>query len=229
MTEGVASADQGCVDAIPATQGANLCWGVRAVADDDWLIFLDVARNRYRAVRKDIAPPISGLSSVYSLVDEDRSSGWLALADLGLVSRPPSSALAPAALELADAKISDVCALIPIALWARTVVRRGALMRAFSELSMAKARTAHRRDSLAQAQRAYARFAAARIWVPARYVCLFDSLSLMRFLLSEGIAAELVFGVRGRPFAAHCWVECEGELLDDGGEACASFKEIVRI
>ncbi|MEQ1818599.1 MAG: lasso peptide biosynthesis B2 protein [Terricaulis sp.] len=131
--------------------------------------------------------------------------------------------------EQEEATFGDVCSLAFAALWARRVVRRGALLQAFGALSAAKARIVPDARSLDYARRVHARFVAARIWLPARYVCLFDSLCLMRVLLAQGVKADLVFGVRGRPFAAHCWVECESEILDEGGEACASFVEIVRV
>lgn len=228
MIEPVASAGEPRVDAIPSDEIARLCWGVRAVADNDWLIFLDVARNRYRAIKTSDAPPIAGIAA-FSPEDASNTPGWRALARGGLVAAPASQGAPIRPVEHAGARFHDIVSLARAALWSRRIVRRGALLEAFGALSAAKARLSADGDDLSRAIRAHARFAAARIWIPARFVCLFDSLCLMRVLLAEGISADLVFGVRGRPFAAHCWVECEGEILDDGGEACASFVEIVRI
>lgn len=224
----MASAGDTRVDAIPSDGLARLCWGVRAVPDDDWLIFLDVARNRYRAIKRCDAPAIAGVA-LPGPSECRNESAWRALARGGLVAALPSRDAVVRPLEHASANLRDVVSVALAALWARRIVRRGKLLEAFGALSTAKARLSAGGDDLSRALDVHARFAAARIWIPARYVCLFDSLCLMRVLLAEGISADLVFGVRARPFAAHCWVECEGEILDDGGETCASFVEIVRI
>jgi len=228
VTERVASAGIAHAGATPSGEIAKLCWGVRAVIDDDWLIFLDVARNRYRAIKRSAAPGIAGIGQPV-LRSADNMPTWRALARDGLVSSPPYREAAERPVERTTAKVGDVFSVALAALWARRIVRHGTLLDAFGALSSAKARLSSDSSNSCRALSAYARFAAARIWIPGRYVCLFDSLCLMRVLLAQGVSADLVFGVRGRPFAAHCWVECEGEILDDGGEACSSFVEIVRI
>jgi hypothetical protein len=68
-----------------------------------------------------------------------------------------------------------------------------------------------------------------RPWYPHRMICLFDSLALMRFLCRCGAQGELVFGVRGMPFSAHCWVEHRGAPVNDEPGYCASFRQIVRV
>ncbi len=227
MTESLASASALRADVTPAHGLAQMRWGVRAAADGDWLIFLDVARNRYRAVGLTAAPPIAGVTALAPRACE-LASAWQALARDGLVTAPERNGVGAQA-QRAKPTWRDVFELASAAFWARRIVRRGALLEAFATLTAAKSRIPSEAASVARARDAYARFAAARIWIPASYVCLFDSLCLMRVLLSEGICGDLVFGVRARPFAAHCWVECEGEILDDGGETCASFVEIVRV
>lgn len=230
MTERLASASirHADADSCSPDNAARLCWGVRAAIDDDWLIFLDVARNRYRAIKYSAAPSIAGIGGP-TAVNVDNEPTWRALAREGLVSSPSRAQVAERPLAQSAATVGEVLSLALAALWARRIVRSGALLEAFGVLSGAKARLSSDSRDVSKALGAHARFAAARIWIPARYVCLFDSLCLMRVLLAQRVSADLVFGVRGRPFAAHCWVECEGEILDDGGEACSSFVEIVRI
>lgn len=72
-------------------------------------------------------------------------------------------------------------------------------------------------------------FEAMRPWFPRRMVCLFDSLALMSFLSRHSARGDLVFGVRGMPFSAHCWVEDEGAPLNDEPAYCASFRPILRV
>jgi len=57
----------------------------------------------------------------------------------------------------------------------------------------------------------------------------FRSLLLFNFLLSRQAPADWVFGVRAAPFAAHCWVEHSGVVLNDNAENTAQYTEILRI
>lgn len=59
------------------------------------------------------------------------------------------------------------------------------------------------------------RFRLIRPWYPRDYLCLFDSLGLTLFLLRRGIRARWIFGVREDPFAAHCWVQYGGVVLNE--------------
>jgi hypothetical protein len=49
--------------------------------------------------------------------------------------------------------------------------------------------------------------------LPADSRCLFSSLTLMCMLERRGIDQVLVIAVRPRPFAAHAWIEVEGEAI----------------
>ena len=67
-------------------------------------------------------------------------------------------------------------------------------------------------DNLLQASRQFAR---ARRYVPIEPTCLLDSLSLLRFLSRRGLSANIVLGVTSDPFAAHCWVQAGGMILNE--------------
>jgi hypothetical protein len=58
-------------------------------------------------------------------------------------------------------------------------------------------------------------FRQARPWYPRNYLCLFDSLALMLFLLRSGIHVQWIFGVREDPFGAHCWIQCGSVVLNE--------------
>jgi hypothetical protein len=49
----------------------------------------------------------------------------------------------------------------------------------------------------------------------AKDACLFDALALAEFLAGYGIDCRWVFGVQARPFAAHCWLQHDGIVLND--------------
>jgi len=60
-----------------------------------------------------------------------------------------------------------------------------------------------------------AAFNGARRLVPVKPQCLPDSLALLAFLARRGCSADLVFGVKLRPFSAHCWVQTGEVVLND--------------
>jgi hypothetical protein len=180
----------------------------RACVDGEWLVILDLRGDRYWALPRPgsleaVAPALSARGLLATV--GSRSSGAAF-----------SRSVWPAWL-----------ALIEAAIWADSIVRSGRLDRAFSWISRRSASAP--KPEASGVTGIYDRFDRMRIWIPHDYVCLFNSLCLIRFMLRRGAGANLVFGVRARPFAAHCWVEAGGRILDDGGEDCATFTEIARV
>jgi hypothetical protein len=57
--------------------------------------------------------------------------------------------------------------------------------------------------------------------------CLFNSVALLDFLALHGQYPKLVFGVRMRPFQAHCWVQHEDTVLGDTVERVSQFTPIM--
>src|SRR5262245_56458576 len=49
----------------------------------------------------------------------------------------------------------------------------------------------------------------------AKDMCLFEALALSEFLARHRIFPQWVFGVQARPFAAHCWLQQGGVVLND--------------
>lgn len=56
--------------------------------------------------------------------------------------------------------------------------------------------------------------------------CLFDSCLFFTYFIKQRIPVSWVFGVNLYPFAAHCWVEYEGLVLNDPLERVAGFTPI---
>ena len=56
---------------------------------------------------------------------------------------------------------------------------------------------------------------ATRYYCRRRKDCLPQALTLFVLLRRRGVPATLRIGVKRYPFAAHAWVECLGEVLDD--------------
>jgi hypothetical protein len=102
------------------------------------------------------------------------------------------------------------------------VVRRAQRRR--GTRAQAVAVTPHRAQELVDVYRRL------RIYLFAvRNECLYDSLCLFEFLALHGVLADWVFGVRARPFAAHCWIQCGDMVLNDTVEHVASYKPIMSV
>ena len=56
---------------------------------------------------------------------------------------------------------------------------------------------------------------ATRYYYRRRLDCLPRSLTIYVLLRRQGVPAALRIGVKRFPFAAHAWVECLGEVIDD--------------
>ena len=61
----------------------------------------------------------------------------------------------------------------------------------------------------------------------SRNECLHDSLALLEFLARYGLYPDWVFGVQTRPFAAHCWVQQDGVVLNDSLEHVIGYTPIM--
>lgn len=59
--------------------------------------------------------------------------------------------------------------------------------------------------------------------------CLFDSVVLTNFLFRQGVSADLLIGVRIRPFVAHSWVQVQGLALNDLPEYLAAYTPILSV
>ena len=66
-------------------------------------------------------------------------------------------------------------------------------------------------------------------YYPAKRRCVQDSLALMTCLWRRRLDAELYFGVRLDPFAAHCWVQSDDLLLTDPAASVAEFSPVFRL
>lgn len=65
------------------------------------------------------------------------------------------------------------------------------------------------------------------LMLTARDRCLLDSLALVNFLASAGIASRWVIGVKTAPFGAHAWVQRAGVVLNDQHTRAKAFTPIL--
>jgi Transglutaminase-like superfamily/Coenzyme PQQ synthesis protein D (PqqD) len=92
-----------------------------------------------------------------------------------------------------------------------------------------RVRTAELPERLAHVERAFSFAENFFVLSSAPKDCLPRSLSLYRFLLSAGVSANHVIGVRRFPFQAHAWVECEGKPLFDSPDHTGCYSELARL
>jgi hypothetical protein len=214
---------------------------VRACAAGDWAIFLNIKRNRYQAAPLTrLADPQGRALRAGAAIKTFRTDEALAaqLSALDLVCLDPlakddRSAIAGAIERAGIAKprmhrerfrLIDITYALA---WARRSVREGSLERMFAELNASR----QRRQLMPPEQTVdtvWQYYQSRRIWFPAAYVCLFDSLAFAMFAIRRGVESQIVFGVRARPFAAHSWVEHSGRVINDAAEYCASYTPILR-
>ncbi|MGE0742295.1 MAG: lasso peptide biosynthesis B2 protein [Hyphomonadaceae bacterium] len=202
----------------------HLAPDVHACSSGDLIVFLDLGRDRYFAAPGNVLELDASLRRVRARAD-DAGSWTTKLVSQGLVqeSVPAAAAvLTPITEPILPRPIAFTAAL----LWAAKAVDRPFALR--PALAMLQRRRAGSSlDPKVTATEA-ALFASWRPLWPRAFVCLHDTLALRRFLAARGSACDAVFGVQGRPFAAHCWAECEGVVLNDEPEYCASFDVILR-
>ncbi len=70
-------------------------------------------------------------------------------------------------------------------------------------------------EALEHISRLIAAFATTRFWFDAQDRCLDQSIVLSHVLAARGLRSSLVFGVRPRPFSAHCWLQRGPTVLND--------------
>jgi len=208
---------------------------VHACFDNGVVVLLDVRANRYFAIPPSLicqeGDPIGGLPAGHARLNAD---GVRLLRKQGAVvdSEQPRAEVQvtagirtraelcerPAISAMDSLRFGLACAFADVA------VRRGALDAVVTSIASAKKRVSKRNAIMPASV-----FSRLRIWYPHARVCLFDSLALARFLAWNRCAFDLVFAVRSRPFAAHCWIESNGVALNDFYDTHAAFTPILRV
>lgn len=198
---------------------------VHACRSDDLIVFLDVRRDRYFAAPGGACELDAPRRMLRASNEEGVRWGAKLLAQ-GLVRETAAAAeVTTHASSRMIASLPEAPAYVAALLWAGAAVDRKGLRRAIVELGKRRADTPV--DPL-RARSEAALFASWRPLWPRAFVCLHDTLALAWFLSARQASCEIVFGVQARPFAAHCWAEAGGEILNDEAEYCAAFDVILR-
>lgn len=197
------------------------------------LVFLDLARDKYLALRGEDRAAFDRLRSG----EANDSEAMTRLVDTGFIARcdgPRSIDMTRVAVPARDLAAGPEEGFSPSMAfaaarslrWAKAAMRPERIAATVANLGRAKARV---RNDPATAAKLAARYAACRWIIPVAPRCLIDALALDRILLAQGLHATLVFGVRLGPFAAHCWLQSEESVLTGTAADAGNYTPILAV
>ncbi len=197
------------------------------------LVFLDLARDKYLALRGADRAAFERLRRG----EANDSDAMTRLVATGLFHRSNSpAAIRPAAVDIPARDLSAaastgfslamMAATARALWWARREMRSGRIAGAIAARRERRAHLSGLGDERAM-ETVAARYAENR-WIhrtPPR--CLIDALALDDILLSRGLGAVFVFGVRMAPFKAHCWLQTSSTILTGTAAEARNFTPIL--
>ena len=232
----------------------GLAQHVFVCADEEYVVVLDVKQDRYftlEAARTAAlgplipgwpAPPARGGSSDGRQVAADEAAapllrqGWLL--ELPATSKeatpvrltsPQTELLGDVVTESSRIGMRAVLNFVFAAVFAKLSLRFWRFERLIRRVAARKAaRPGGGSFDVARARQLVDIFGRMRVFLFShREECLHDSLALLEFLARYEVLPRWVFGVRARPFVAHCWVQYEDIVFNDTVEHVASYTPIM--
>lgn len=117
-----------------------------------------------------------------------------------------------------------------IASWkASRDLKRKHIAKIVGKVQQRKAKAGAQPPDLEKVRRLTAVYRRLRPWYPRKYLCLYDSLALVEFMAKRKVYPLWVFAVQAQPFGAHCWVQNERLLLNEGSEYAGQFTPIMAV
>jgi hypothetical protein len=222
--------------------------------DEEYIVVLDVRQDRYftleaagtAALRVEIpgwpaSPPDNDVPA--TAVDEVaaplRRRGWLLDEPRDSRDATPVRTPAPEA-ELAESVdfartrtsvgVGMLFSFLVASMFAKLALRFCRFERVINRVARRRARRANvnRPLDLERARQLVAAFGRMRVFLfSTRDECLHDSLAVVEFLARYEVYPNWVFGVRARPFEAHCWVQHAGIVFNDTVEQVGAYVPIM--
>lgn len=201
------------------------------------IVFLNVARNRYLAVAREILAPF--------LVQEDERGRFTpaeieraatALRQVGWPNAGAQSAPLPLTSHNQATRSLELSPLKPTRLAdpraAISLLRAAQRLKRQRLAEIVKSRLAHRSkigrsSNPTQVIERSLAFAAWRPLASDKDRCLCDSLALSKYLGREGKDVDWVFGVSAPFFLAHCWLQMGDLVLNDSIEHTRQYAPIM--
>lgn len=197
------------------------------------LVFLDLARDKYLALRGEDRAAFERLRKG----EPNDSEAMSRLVQTGLLARTDApERLNPASIKIPPRDISDLddrrfslrmaVASATALRWAGQAMRPTHIAATVEKLRGTKARVGvPGADTPATAIASL--YASCRWAIPVTPRCLIDALALDRILLSRGLVASMVFGVQLDPFRAHCWLQTPERVLSGTAAEARAFTPIL--
>ncbi len=216
--------------------------------DEDYIVVLDIRQDRYFAFEAartaSLVPLLSGWpadSAHTPGVGAEEAAlplqrqGWLlelpAESKEATPVRPPApQAEVSAVLEGEPARIGvrAVVAFVAASCFAKLALRFWRFERVIRRVARRNQARAGYTLDMARARQLAETFTRLRAFLFShRNECLHDSLALLEFLARYEVFPNWVFGVRARPFVAHCWVQHEDVVFNDTAEHVGSYTPIM--
>jgi hypothetical protein len=217
--------------------GYRLRTGVSFCRIADSYVFLDIAEDRYFGL------PVSSEQAFARLVatGEVRAiehdalrplceAGLLQAASGRTAPRPCPGISEPRASLLDDgdaAAASEVAMALAHRFIATHDLKKRPLARLLEGVADGKATIGGMAEPLTKAAGVAAAFQRAALLFSAHDRCLATSIAVMRRLLAKAVRADLVLGVKLRPFQAHCWVQLGDVVVNDRVDTVGLFTPIL--
>lgn len=220
--------------------------------DEEYIVILDLKRDRYFALEAArtaaLTPLLPGWPApspqtsvaVPELTVEEAAApllrqGWLldecaASKDATPVRLPAPETDLSGSGEITGAKLRayTVIAFLIASIFAKLALRFRRLEWVVRRVAERNAAHAGRPFDIERARQLLNAFGRMRVFLfSSREECLHDSLAVLEFLARHEVFPSWVFGVRARPFAAHCWVQYADVVFNDSIEHSSSYTPIM--
>ena len=222
---------------------------VHVCLDGDHVVFLDLLRDRYWALPAQATRGFSALVERWTVpgatcpgpsADPEMLGMLLSrglLCDRAVASEvceplraPPPKRDAASIHDLTEPASIRPMTFLAAASFAAAILKVRGLQYAVARTQRLRASAAAQRApaALASAIALVAAFERLRpLLFSARDACLFNSFVLIEFLARHACHPCWIFGVRARPFAAHCWVQLGDTVLNDSLEHVSRYTPIL--
>ena len=199
-------------------------------------IFLDVPGDRYFALATDADTAFLKLvrGEALTAADEVALDRVAETGPLERINGDQPALAAPAAPPIAGSLIDPVVGRASVvetilALWhLKSAARRLRWMGLADALrGFSRRKRSARRLPQERAERVAAAFSAASAYSTALDQCLPRSLAAADRLATLGGSPDLIIGVKLQPFQAHCWTQCDGQLVNERSEVTQVFTPIL--
>lgn len=197
------------------------------------LVFLDLARDKYLALRGQDRAAFDRLRAG----EPNDSDAMTRLQRTGLLqSTDKPTSIEPTVLDVPSQDLSalaeegfrlDMAVSSLMALrWARAAMRPERIGRTIEDRR--RRATSIQQGAASPLIEIHAARYAANRWInPVPQRCLVDALALDRILLAKGLVPTLVFGIRMAPFKAHCWLQTPSTILTGTAAEARNFTPIL--